>query len=148
MKTMAKNDKESADKIGQLKSISIKQQHFLSALQHHIGVVSKAAAETGISRGTHYEWMNENEVYATAVRELKNVALDFGESCLHDAMKAGQPSAIIFFLKTQGKDRGYIERQEVKIEHDFEDLTDEALAARAAERLAALKAASSQMEGD
>jgi len=38
--------------------------------------------------------------------------------------------------------------QKLEIKHDFEDLTDEALAARAAERLAALKAASSQMEGD
>jgi len=36
----------------------------------------------------------------------------------------------------------------LEIKHDFEDLTDEALAVRAAERLAALKAASSQMEGD
>lgn len=38
--------------------------------------------------------------------------------------------------------------QKLEIKHDFEDLTDEALAARAAERLAALKAASSQMKGD
>jgi len=143
---MAKNKNADADKIGQHKTLSLKQQQFLLALQHHIGIVSKAALETGTSRATHYEWMDTDENYAAAVRELKNVALDFGETCLQDAMKAGQPSAIIFFLKTQGKERGYVERSEVKIEHDYADIPPDQLDAMLAEKIAAMNAAKEQMD--
>ena len=38
---------------------------------------------------------------------------DFAESELMKLIKDGNVAATIFFLKTQGKARGYIERQEV-----------------------------------
>ena len=39
--------------------------------------------------------------------------LDFAESKLFQKIKEGDSTAILFYLKTQGKARGYIERSEV-----------------------------------
>jgi hypothetical protein len=39
--------------------------------------------------------------------------VDVAESKLMAKIDAGDTTAIIFFLKTQGKGRGYVERQEV-----------------------------------
>jgi hypothetical protein len=43
------------------------------------------------------------------------IALDFGESQLHSQIEKGNTSATIFFLKTKGKKRGYIERSELDL---------------------------------
>ena len=42
--------------------------------------------------------------------------LDFAESKLYELVDDKHPTAIIFLLKTKGKDRGYVERQEFDIE--------------------------------
>ena len=51
-----------------------------------------------------------------ACDDLKDVTLDFAESQLHKQIKEGNTTATIFLLKTLGKKRGYVERQE--IQHD------------------------------
>jgi hypothetical protein len=48
------------------------------------------------------------------VESLEGVALDLAESKLHEEILGGNTAAIIFFLKTKGKKRGYVERQEVE----------------------------------
>ena len=47
------------------------------------------------------------------VKEIENIALDFAESHLHTQIGGGNTSATIFYLKTKGKNRGYVERQEI-----------------------------------
>ena len=37
------------------------------------------------------------------------------ESHLHKLIRDGNPAATIFFLKTKGKNRGYVERQEIAV---------------------------------
>jgi len=44
--------------------------------------------------------------------DIENIALDFAESQLHKQIKEGNSTSTIFYLKTKGKKRGYIERQE------------------------------------
>ena len=48
-----------------------------------------------------------------ALNDIREDALDYVESKLFELIDKGHPSAIIFFLKCQGKHRGYVERQEV-----------------------------------
>jgi len=86
----------------------------LEALEKSLGVVSTACKAVGISRQTHYNWLKEDE-YKTAVEDLSEVAIDFAESHLHKLIKDGNPAATIFFLKTKGKGRGYVERQEIAV---------------------------------
>ena len=86
----------------------------LDALEKSLGVVTAACKSVGIARQTHYQWMQDDPEYKNAVNELSDVALDFAESQLHKQIKDGNSTATIFYLKTKGKKRGYVERQEVQ----------------------------------
>jgi hypothetical protein len=85
----------------------------LKALETSLAVVTTASALADVSRATHYRWMQEDKDYADAVNDLQEVALDFAESALQKQIAKGDTTAIIFYLKTKGKKRGYIERQEL-----------------------------------
>jgi hypothetical protein len=85
----------------------------LEALEKSLGVVTTAAKAVGIDRSTHYEWLKTDEKYKEAVEAIGDVALDFAESQLHKQMQTGDTTACIFYLKTKGKKRGYVERQEI-----------------------------------
>lgn len=88
----------------------------LEALERSLGIVSTACQAADIARQTHYNWMKADSTYAASVKELANRTLDFAESHLHKLIKDGNPAATIFFLKTKGKGRGYVERQEIEVQ--------------------------------
>jgi hypothetical protein len=114
--------------------LTIKKDAMIQALTKSLGNVSEAALAVGMCRETHYAWLKDDAEYSAAVASLKNVALDFAESQLKKLMEGAErqalthdgeivtikdapnTSAIIFYLKTQGKGRGYIERQELSTE--------------------------------
>ena len=85
----------------------------LEALEKSLGVVTTACKKVGIGRTTFYEWMKEDEEFRNQVDDIQNIALDYAESQLHKQIGEGSTSATIFYLKTKGKSRGYIERQEI-----------------------------------
>ena len=97
------------------KSRHIKKEAILQALENSLGVVTVACKQVDIPRSTYYKWLKEDEDFARAVKDIENIALDFGESQLHSQMKDGSTSATIFYLKTKGKKRGYVERQELDV---------------------------------
>lgn len=91
------------------------KKEMIEALEKSLGIVTTACKKVGIARQTHYRWLEDDPDYAAKVTELKNVALDFAESKLHSLIDDMNPTAVIFFLKTQGKQRGYIEQNEVNV---------------------------------
>ena len=95
------------------KTEHIKKDAIIQALEKSLGVVTTACKQVGIGRTTFYEWLNNDLEFAKQVEEIQNVALDFAESQLHKQIGDGSTSATIFYLKTKGKKRGYIERQEI-----------------------------------
>jgi|TARA_R100001594_G_scaffold81562_1_gene116080 hypothetical protein len=97
------------------KSRHIKKETMLKALENSLGVVTVACKQADIPRSTYYKWLKEDVEFAKEVREIENIALDFAESQLHSQMKDGSTSATIFYLKTKGKKRGYVERQELDV---------------------------------
>jgi|TARA_Y100000004_G_scaffold40398_1_gene43723 hypothetical protein len=97
------------------KSRHIKKETILKALENSLGVVTVACKQADIPRSTYYKWLKEDEEFAQAVKEIENIALDFAESQLHTQMKDGSTSATIFYLKTKGKKRGYVERSELDV---------------------------------
>jgi uncharacterized protein (DUF849 family) len=90
-----------------------KKNAMIKALEKTLGVVTTAARQIGIDRTTHYNWMKEDEEYRQTVESLEDVALDFAESKLHSFIQNDDTAATIFYLKTKGKRRGYVERQEL-----------------------------------
>tara|TARA_R100000951_G_C2625269_1_gene175778 strand:- start:917 stop:1279 length:363 start_codon:yes stop_codon:yes gene_type:complete len=95
------------------KSRHIKKESLLKALEQSLGVVTVACKKADIPRSTYYKWLKEDEAFAREVEDIDNVALDFAESKLHEQISNNVPSSTMFYLKTRGKKRGYIERQEI-----------------------------------
>ncbi len=91
------------------------KKHMLEALERSLGIVTTACNAVGIGRTTHYRWLKDDAEYKQAVKDIDNRTLDFAESHLHKLIKEGNPAATIFFLKTKGKGRGYVERQEIEV---------------------------------
>ena len=110
------------------KKLTGKKKLMYEALTSQLGVVTAAAKLVGIDRTTHYKWLKEDENYKQWIEELPEIALDFAENALFKLMKTGTPSSIIFYLKTKGKERGYIERQEIesniKVDMDMDKIRE------------------------
>jgi hypothetical protein len=85
------------------------QETFLKALDSCLGIVSDASEMSGISRTTHYRWLEESEEYAAIVKEMKEGKRDFVESALMSLVREKNPTAVIFACKTILRDRGYAE---------------------------------------
>lgn len=91
-----------------------RKEQMLEALRTAFGVVTLAASKAGISRDIHYKWMRADKRYAEAVEEIQSeYCTDMVEGKLFQLINECNPTAIIFYLKTRGKHRGYIERQEL-----------------------------------
>ena len=89
------------------------KKRVLTALEKSLGVVTKACKIAEVGRTQFYQWLKDDEDFAKAVKEISDVALDFAESELFKQIKDGNTSATIFYLKTKGKARGFVERQEM-----------------------------------
>jgi len=95
----------------------------LEALEKTLGVVTGACKIVGIDRTTHYQWLKDDEAYKQAVKSIDDVAIDFAESQLHKQIGKGGTQATIFYLKTKGKKRGYVEKQELDVSGEFKPIT-------------------------
>lgn len=93
---------------------TLKKAAMIEALEKSLGVVTTAAKSIGIERTSHYRWYLEDVEYKKAVDELADVALDFAESQLHKQIQNGEVSATIFYLKTKGRSRGYVEAHQME----------------------------------
>ena len=105
-----------------------KKKAVLDALVSHMGVVTTACEVAGIGRTQFYQWLKDDPEYKDQVEDIQNIALDFAESALYKKIAIGDTTAIIFYLKTKGKNRGYIERSEISvgaIEHNLPEWLNE-----------------------
>jgi len=95
-----------------------KKKLFLEAFEKNAGNISLSCKAIGISRKTFYQWLKNDEKFKEEVEAVEESFLDFTESMLKKKIKAGDNTAILFYLKTKGKSRGYIEKQEVDMNSD------------------------------
>lgn len=118
--------------------VQCKKTAILKAMRSNLGNISKTCEELKIGRTTYYEYYNQDEEFKKNIDSIAEDALDFVESKLFERIKgyshpedkifvyeglpitvpttkhfAPDTTAIIFYLKTRGKERGYIERQEI-----------------------------------
>lgn len=89
-----------------------KMKEFLEAYDRSLGNVSTACRAVGITRRTFYNWKNGNEGFRQSVEELDAYNLDFAETMLMKHIREGDTTSLIFYLKTKGRERGYVERVE------------------------------------
>lgn len=92
-----------------------RKRMMIEALEKSLGIVTSACLVVGITRRMHYYWMQNDEKYRQAVEGIEDIALDFAESQLHKQIKDQDTAATIFYLKTKGKKRGYVEHSTIDL---------------------------------
>lgn len=92
------------------------------------GNVSSTCLSLGIDRNTFMNWRSKYPELNQALNEVEESLIDFSESKLLEQIQDGNLTAIIFHLKTKGKNRGYVERVENDVSiNPFEDLMKNAI---------------------
>ena len=85
----------------------------IKAAQDSRGFVTDIARRLGCTRTYVYKLMEKYSTFREAIEEEREGLKDFAEGKLLEQINEGNMTGIIFYLKTQAKDRGYIERHEV-----------------------------------
>lgn len=100
-----------------------------TALEDAYGIVTDAAHAVGMGRQALHRRIARSSRLRAAVTAGRERLLDKGETKLVTAVDKGEAWAITLLLKTLGKSRGYVERQELDaifamLEKDPADMTD------------------------
>ena len=114
--------------------IAKEKEDLIKALSQTSGIISAACKAANVSRMTYYRYYDEDPDFKEKADDVKEMQKDFAESLILKKMKEGDTTMIIFYAKTQMKDRGYTERKEItgkdgedliKKEVDLSKLSDE-----------------------
>jgi len=107
-----------------------KTKDIIEALERAHGGVFLAAEALGCSRKTIERRAKRNPKVQEVIDKYRGRRSDIAEMRLETAIQAGEPWAIQFQLRTQGKQRGYTERHDFGgwlANLDLSSLTDEQL---------------------
>lgn len=85
----------------------------IDAIQATKGMLTIAAKRLGCAPDTVYRYVREYPTVAAALKAERDGVTDMAELSLYKAIQGGEGWAVCFYLKTQGRERGYIERHEV-----------------------------------
>ena len=101
-------------------SKDISKEAFIIAYKENFGNITIACESAGVGRGQYKSWCDKDPEFRQRLAEIEpeEIMLDFGEHKLMERIAKGDTLATMFLLKTKGKRRGYIERQEVAHEGD------------------------------
>ncbi len=90
-------------------------EQVIKAVNAARGCISTAAKALKCNRATITEYRKRHPEVEAAIADAHELQLDVAEGALFKAIDQGQAWAICFYLKTQGRGRGYVEKQE----HEF-----------------------------
>ena len=93
-------------------------EEVIAAVRANKGILTLAAKSLGCTRQTVHNYVNNYATVKDAVDEERDSLIDMAEAKLFDQVRQGNMTAIIFTLKTIGKHRGYVERQELAHDGD------------------------------
>ena len=98
------------------------------AIKKSRGILTGAAQALGCSRQTVDNYIKKYKTVKDAYAEARETTIDFVETKLLKNIDSGDTTAMIFFLKTIGRNRGYMERVENRnYDIDLSKLTNEQL---------------------
>jgi hypothetical protein len=126
----------------------ISKEAFIIAYKENFGNITIACESAGVGRGQYKSWCDKDPEFRQRLAEIEpeEIMLDFGEHKLMERIAKGDTLATMFLLKTKGKRRGYIERQEVAHEGDVvKQITVNVLKASHVEEL---PSSTPQLDGD
>lgn len=87
-------------------------EELTKAAEEQFGLTSLMARQLNCSQNTVRNYVKRYPTLAQVVHDQREAMVDRAELGLRNAIINGEQWAIILALKTIGKDRGYVERQE------------------------------------
>ena len=90
-------------------------EQIIKALEANGGFQSKAAQQLGMTQSALTQRIKRSENLQRVATEIKDKYLDLAESKLITLVNNGNLGAICFYLKCQGKHRGYIEKTQTEV---------------------------------
>lgn len=113
-----KTDKKSRKKTKIQTRILKHKTELLKAMVMTRGNITEACKMTGLNRNTFYDYFNNDPNFKQTVEDVAEMRVDFVEAQLDKLIEDMDSKAITFFLKTKGKNRGYVERTEIESKVD------------------------------
>ena len=108
----------------------------IEALRKSRGIARYAAQSLGVHRQTIANMSKRHPQIQAAMAEEREGLIDTAEAKLAEAISRGELPAIVFYLKTQAKGRGYYERHSAEMvqltPEMLDKMTDEQLRSIAA----------------
>jgi predicted RNA binding protein with dsRBD fold (UPF0201 family) len=93
-------------------TVSHTAEEYALALRASRGLVTHAARRLGVTDEAMRQRLKRSPTLQQVRAEAREAMIDVAESSLFTQIEAGEAWAVCFFLKTQAKDRGYVERTE------------------------------------
>lgn len=92
-------------------ALTVKQ--LAEAIEKCGGNVAEAARSLKVTRWALQKRIANNKELQQLVADAREETVDLAESMAKQQIREGNTAMIIFTLKTLGKERGYVERQEI-----------------------------------
>lgn len=92
----------------------VPEKEIAALLAKHFGNISHVARVLGVDRSNLHLRINKSEKLKRVTTDARETMVDDGESALHASILKQEGWAVCFVLKTLGKSRGYVEKQEVE----------------------------------
>jgi transposase len=98
----------------------ISAKRFRIAVENTGGILTAIAKKLIVSRQTLYDWLaiEENKWANDLIHHEREKIIDIAESSLFSQTQEKQPWATKYVLSTLGKNRGYVEKQEIEHSSD------------------------------
>jgi hypothetical protein len=120
-------------KLGSTTNFTVKRVS--EVLLQHNGYHAPAAAALGVGRSTLTSYIAKHPELRNTIEDCQETRLDTAEIALDKAVKNGEAWGVCFLLKCKGQKRGYIEKQQIDVSGEINqihsvDLSDRMAAVR------------------
>lgn len=105
------------------------------AIEDSGGIMTTIAERLGCEWHTAKKYIEQYEETKQAYEAESESVIDLAESKLIENIQANDNTAILFYLKTKGKKRGYIERKEVDLSNKGEKFENQIITTLTPEQL-------------
>lgn len=106
-----------------MKHKNLSVEKIVSVYRSKAANMTNTAAALNVSRTALYNWRKSDDKLDEAMSSCEEELIDNAETALYKQVIEGNITAIIFLLKTKGKNRGYVESVENKVSvNSFEQL--------------------------
>ena len=95
---------------------NLTKKKMINAIIGSGGIISVIAQRAGCKYCTVFDKIEKYPELRDYIEKEKEKVLDVAESELIKKIKTGDNTAMLFYLKTKGKHRGYVERTEQQVE--------------------------------